>query len=621
MWMENLEDNRVHEFITRHNDGFRSFVAGLDEVYFEKAKKYYEAPTVIDIASSSRGVFLVVREGMKYKVKLLRHNGEMVSLVSSRNLGEHVVIRAVYARRDGGRFAFFYTVAGSDEGYTRIVDTNSLEVIDEIKGSVWGIVWVHGEKYYYSRLYRRGKTPDGVEAPAERIILRDPGTGSEEVVFGYGYSTNYMMGIVEAWDPNRVFVLVEYGWQKSKIYGGLRSDPATWKLLFDGGEYRVFPLGYYGDHAYLIYYDRDGLGRVIRVKDGVYEEVIGEQGYPLRKGVLVGDKLYLEYLVDAASRLRVYSLDGVLLHEHVFGEPVSIRLLDYADSKVYLSVESFNKPSDIYVVEESSLKLVYSAPYRLDVVVKEEWCRSSDGTSVHMFVIHRKGVEPEKKAIVYGYGGFGIAITPFYLGPMLAFVEDGGVFVVANLRGGGEYGEKWHRMGMRENKQNVFEDYKAVLGHMKRKGFRTVGLGVSNGGLLVAATLTQSPRLFDVAVIGYPVIDMPRFHKLYIGKLWTTEYGDPDNPRDREYLLKYSPYHNVRRDEKYPPVLVYTGLHDDRVHHAHALKFVARLEEVGAPVYLRVELESGHMGASPETKLREYADILAFIHRVLSREA
>jgi prolyl oligopeptidase len=114
---------------------------------------------------------------------------------------------------------------------------------------------------------------------------------------------------------------------------------------------------------------------------------------------------------------------------------------------------------------------------------------------------------------------------------------------------------------------------------------------------------------------------MLRFHKLYIGKLWTTEYGDPDNPRDREYLLKYSPYHNVRRDEKYPPVLVYTGLHDDRVHPAHALKFVAKLEEVGAPVYLRVEVESGHMGASPETKLREYADILAFIHRVLSREA
>ncbi len=166
---------------------------------------------------------------------------------------------------------------------------------------------------------------------------------------------------------------------------------------------------------------------------------------------------------------------------------------------------------------------------------------------------------------------------------------------------------------MKEYRQNVFEDYKAVLRHVRKMGYRTIGWGVSNGGLLVAATMVQSPELFDAALIGYPVIDMLRFHKLYIGRLWTTEYGDPDNPRDREYLIKYSPYHNVRAGKKYPYTLVYTGLHDDRVHPGHALKFVARPEEVDAPVYLRVETSSGHKGSSPDIKVREYSDLYAFI--------
>ena len=169
---------------------------------------------------------------------------------------------------------------------------------------------------------------------------------------------------------------------------------------------------------------------------------------------------------------------------------------------------------------------------------------------------------------------------------------------------------------MREKKQNVFEDFKAVLKYFKGLGYKVVGIGRSNGGLLIAAVLTQDPELLDAAVIGYPVIDMLRFHKLYVGSLWVSEYGNPEDPRDREYLLKYSPYHNVRKDLKYPPTLVYTGLHDDRVHPGHALKSVAKLEEVGAPIYLRVELISGHRGALPKVKVKELSDVLAFIYGV-----
>jgi prolyl oligopeptidase len=183
---------------------------------------------------------------------------------------------------------------------------------------------------------------------------------------------------------------------------------------------------------------------------------------------------------------------------------------------------------------------------------------------------------------------------------------------MANLRGGSEYGEKWHRAGMRENKQNVFDDFIAVLEKLKNEGYKVAAWVRSNGGLLVSATLVQRPDVMDAAIIGYPVIDMLRFHKLYIGRVWIPEYGNPDNPEDREFLERYSPYHNVKK-QNYPPIMIYTGLHDDRVHPAHALKFFMKLKELNAPVYLRVETKSGHMGASPETRIRELADMLSFV--------
>ncbi len=615
IWLEDLNDPRTKKFIEEHNRKFREFVGDLPDRYRDKVRKYYEIPYIMSFEPTDKGFYMLVRETGVYKIKLLEWSGEVEEIVSSKELGEHVVISTIHASRDGGKLGFFYTEAGSDEGVFKVIDYESRKVIDEIRGCVGNIVWVDDTRYYYVRFYRRGETPDGVRAPAERIFLRDLRSGSEEIVFGKEYGTNYMMWIEETCDPDRIFVVVEYGWNKSIVYGGLRKDPSTWRLIIDGGEYRVQPIGYHEDKAYLIYYDGGGLGRIIRVSNGSIEEVVGEDKYPLNTAVLVDNKIYAVYLVDASSRLRIYSLDGKLITEHKFSEPSSIKIIRFFNGKVYFTVESFSKPPSLNMIDGRKVKEIHGYKTGLKLIVEEEWTTSSDGTRVHMFII-RNMLKQTNKAIVYGYGGFGIPITPFFLSAIATFVENGGVFVVANLRGGGEYGEKWHKMGMRENKQNVFEDYKAVLKHARRKGLRTIGWGISNGGLLVATTMVQAPELFDVALIGYPVIDMLRFHKLYIGRLWTTEYGDPDNPKDREYLLKYSPYHNVRKGV-YPPALVYTGLHDDRVHPGHALKFVAKLEELGAPVFLRVETVSGHTGSSPEVKIKEYCDLLAFIDKAL----
>ena len=197
-----------------------------------------------------------------------------------------------------------------------------------------------------------------------------------------------------------------------------------------------------------------------------------------------------------------------------------------------------------------------------------------------------------------------------------ARLEDGGVFVYANLRGGTEYGEAWHRAGMRERKQTV-DDFISVIEKLREEGSRVVATGRSNGGLLVGATMTQRPEILEGAVIGYLVLDMERFHKLLIGKAWVPEYGDPEDPEDAEFLSRYSPYHNVKKVVGYPPTFLFTGLHDDRVHPAHALKFAALLEDSGHKSLLRVETKSGHAGATPETKIAEESDVMAFVYRSL----
>jgi prolyl oligopeptidase len=198
-------------------------------------------------------------------------------------------------------------------------------------------------------------------------------------------------------------------------------------------------------------------------------------------------------------------------------------------------------------------------------------------------------------------------------------VENGVSCVITNLRGGNEYGEKWHSDGKLDKKQNVFDDYAAVIRSFREKGAKVVAYGISNGGLLVGTTITQNPGLIDGALIGYPVLDMMRFHKLLVGKFWIDKYGDPDKEKDERYLLKYSPYHNVREKVHYPKTLIFTGLNDDRVHPTHALKFAAKLEKTGSSdIWLRVQAKGGHAGSSVKTKIEELSDLAGFIMYALN---
>lgn len=614
-WLENLEDPKVVDWASERDKTARTALKAVSERLYPRIEKYYLFPYAIMAKASRKGYFVLVREGGAFKIKLMTSDGGINELVDSKKLGENAVIKALYTAKGGERYSFSYSHGGSDEGFLNIVDTESGFVLDQLEGVVGDITWIGDDEYYYVRSYRKGTTPDGVVAPAERVFLRE--SGRDELVFGEGIPTSHFISLKKSVDETKGLLKVSYGWSRSSVYAGELEQPEIWECLTGGDDFVISPIDYI-DGAYLVAsYDEEGLGRIVAVTEGgEMEEVVGDQGYTLQEAVVAENRLVASYLVDASSTLRMFRLDGERLDVIGFEPPGTIDSLDTDGDRCVFRYQSFLIPHRIYILEEGKMEILTSEEVQGSYDVEEGWVTSKDRTKIHAFKVKRRNIEP-KQALAYGYGGFSIALAPRFFPHIIPFIEDGGVFIQANLRGGSEYGEKWHRAGMREKKQNVFDDFISVIEHLKERNAQVVAMGVSNGGLLVGAVLTQRPDLLDGAVIGYPVLDMLRFHNLYIGRAWAPEYGDPENAEDAAYLSKYSPYNNISDGSKYPPTLLYTGLYDDRVHSAHAFKFVAKLEEAKANYLLRVEEKSGHAGATPKTKIKEYSDIMAFVYKAL----
>ena len=609
IWMENLNDVRVISFIERENNRFRKYIGELPRKLEDRIKKYMFIPTIIKMKISDRGYFYLTKE-KSFKIFLLK-NGERERLIDSNSLGENIIITDFYIDDSGRYLAYKYSYSGSDKGFVNILDLDSGEIIYKFNEDLYGFTWISGEKFYYIKFYREKPTPEGVRPPACRVFLMEDGV--KKLVFGENLETNKFIYLKKSYHSSKVFVTVKYGWISSKVYGGDIDDPSEWNEIY-GGDFIVYPIEYIKDRYYLLSYEGGGLGKIISI-DGEVKPIVEEWIYPLRDATIFDEKIIANYLINASSSLIKFNLDGTFEEKISLSELSTIRIIDAKRNEILLRLESFTIPYKIYSLDKSGLKLIDGIELSENFMVEERWIKSKDNIDIHVFIVRKKGVSL-RKIVIHGYGGFNVSLTPRYRPLSIPFLMDGGVFVIANIRGGGEFGEKWHRAGIRERKQNVFNDFISVLEYFKKLGSKIVAIGRSNGGLLVGAVLTQRPDLLDGAVIGYPVLDMLRYHKLYIGRAWIPEYGDPNDPEDYKFLRKYSPYHNVR-NIRYPPILIYTGLGDDRVHPAHALKFAARLKDINAPVFLRIETHSGHSGAIPDIKVKEYADILAFIYKVL----
>jgi len=359
--------------------------------------------------------------------------------------------------------------------------------------------------------------------------------------------------------------------------------------------------------------------------------VIPESQDTLDSATLVGHQLIAQYVHDAHSVVRRYTPDGKEIGELKL--PGFGTTSGFAgrvnDSVTYYSYTDFTTPSSIYRLD---LKTGGTRPWRAprltafkpsEYETKQVFYQSKDGTRIPMFVIARKGtsLDGQNPTILYGYGGFNDLEQPAFSPLTAAWLELGGVYAVANLRGGGEYGRAWHEAGMKTRKQNVFDDFIGAAEYLIENRWtsraRLAIDGASNGGLLIGAVEEQRPDLFAVAVAEVGVMDMLRFREFTLGRGWEADYGSVDNPDEFKALLAYSPYHNVKSNIAYPATLILTGDHDDRVFPAHSFKFAAAMQNAdpnGNPILIRIDLRAGHGGGKPVSKwVDETADVYAFV--------
>lgn len=589
LWLEDLSNNKVVSWALERDAIFRKKLKPRLPNLSKQIAKYYNARTILQVKVTKRGTFFLERRPSGYIIRLGKR-----TIANSRDFGKDYLIYGFWADEEGERLAYFVS-KGEDTGVARIIYVKTGKLIGELKGAIGDVTFLK-DGYYYVKMFKEEMTPDGVKAPTSRIMK------GKDMVFGKGVPSGVFVSLKES----HGYALISIGtWSRTEIHAGKIDQPKNWKKVF-GGNYLSGPVAYLPKKGPLILaYDGGGNGRIFLGK----KVVVKESKEPLIDATLVGKEILCHYLKDCASHMRVFSLEGKQRREFEPSFRCSFDFMSSNEDKAVLVASSFGTPYAVFEYSKGSFGELESKQM-IKMEVTEDFAKSKDGTRIHYFQLGDKNA---KKVLVWGYGGYSIPRTPIYDPVYCALVERGITCIVTNLRGGNEYGESWHNDGKLYKKQNVFDDYAAVIKKFKDRGAKVVAFGRSNGGLLVGATMTQHPELIDASLIGYPVLDMMRFHKLLVGKLWIDEYGDPDNEKDRQYLLTYSPYHNLKENMHYPKTMLYTSLHDDRVHPAHAFKFAAKLEKMGSEAWLRVQAKGGHAGSSVKTRIEELSDWAGFI--------
>ncbi|MGI8830375.1 MAG: prolyl oligopeptidase family serine peptidase [Candidatus Limnocylindria bacterium] len=557
----------------------------------------------------------------------------------------------VAASESGELIAYALSEAGSDWhtwGVRRTSDGTDLP--DRITWSKFAsAAWTHDDAGFFYGRYPEPPADAAYDAPNRDMELRYHRLGDEasadRLVFSAPHEPEWGFEPKVTDDGRHLVITIWRGTnQENRLYiadlaGGVES--ATVRPLIDVADAR-YELIAAIDGTLLVLTDRDApMGRVIAVDIDDPDhprEIVPEAADALEGVRLVGDRLAAVYLHDAHHRLVIFETDG----RHVVDVelPAIGTIADLAgrrdDAELFFTFTTFSAPASVLAASmaDGSVRTTRRAELAWDpdqFVSEQVFVTSADGTRVPLFLTRRADVEPsgEVPTLLYGYGGFQISVGPTFKPEWLAWMERGGLLAVASLRGGGEYGKPWHDAGRLEHKQNVFDDFAACARWLESSGWsRTERIGISgrsNGGLLVGASITQHPELFGAALAEVGVMDMLRFHKFTIGWGWTSDYGSADDPAQFRTLIAYSPLHNVRAGTRYPPTLVTTGDHDDRVVPGHAFKFGAALQAAQdgeAPVLIRIDTDAGHGVGKPVSKLiDERADVLSFLHSALTTPA
>lgn len=542
--------------------------------------------------------------------------------------------------KDGKYMAYNISRSGSDWQEIYVMDMQTGALLDDhiewVKFS--GASW-HGNGFYYSTYDR---PEEGTEFSSKnegmKIYYHTIGTPqSEDELFYSNPKEPQRFYSVDLNEEETLMYLYESGagtWNNLYVHD-LRKPGSGFVTIADGMRYTYGPL-YDEDNALWLYTTEDApKGRVMKVdlsqpQRTNWKEIIPEQENLLDGVQVINHQFVICLMKDACTHAYVYTLEGELRHEVQLPMAGSAYFSgEEKEDYCFFGFTSFTCPGTIYRYDmDANTYTLYNQPkvqFDPDQYVSEQqFFASKDGTRVPMFIVHKKGIklDGQNPTLLYGYGGFDISLTPSFNAMRIPWLEQGGVYVEVNLRGGGEYGEEWHEAGTKMNKQNVFDDFIAAAEYMIEKGYtcpeKLAIEGGSNGGLLVGACMTQRPDLFQVAIPHVGVMDMLRYHLFTIGWNWAGDYGTSADSKEMfEYLLGYSPLHTIKPGVSYPATLITTADHDDRVVPAHSFKFAARLQACQAgdkPVLIRIDTKAGHGGGKPLAKrIEESADVYAFI--------
>ena len=546
---------------------------------------------------------------------------------------------------DDGKYVAYGTSPGGSELSTlHVIETATGQLLpDNIERTrAASVGWKPDNSgFYYTRYPKKGDVAEGQEMYNRHVFYHAMGSdpAKDPLIFGEGLKPDQWPNLSLSEDGRWLLISVAEGWSKSELYlADLKTGSAAIRIT--EGKEALYGGDFLNGKIYITTNEDAPRYRVLVAEAdnparANWKEIIPQTDAVLQGVAVLGRKLFAQYERNATSQLSLFDLDGKKLENielptigSVFGSGGK-----WNRNEIFFGFQSFTVAPSIYrfTLDEhkSSLWAKVDAP-SIDpsgYEVRQEWYHSKDGTHVPMFIVHKKGLQKDghNPTLLTGYGGFNVSLTPAFSRSAYLWLEHGGVYAVANLRGGAEFGEDWHRAGMLEKKQNVFDDFIAAAEHLISEKYtdkeHLAIQGGSNGGLLMGAMITQRPELFRAVVCAVPLLDMLRYQNFQIAKLWIPEYGSSADPKQFEWLYAYSPYHHVKGGAEYPAILFMTADTDTRVDPMHAKKMAALMQSEAKnggsherPILLRIETKAGHGAGKPVSKqIEEGTDVYSFL--------
>lgn len=644
-WMENDTAAEVKDWVSAENKVTQDYLAQIpyrDKIK-ARLKELWDYPKYSAPFKKGKHYFFYKNDGLQNQSILYVQddlNGKPRVFLDPNKLSADgtVALNNITFSGDNKYAAVGISASGSDWVTLKVLDVESQKYLtDQIEWVKFsGATWMD-DGFYYSRYDEPSAGKEfSNQNQYQKVYYHKLGTpqSADKLVFEDREHPLRYFGAAVTEDERFLVIVASEGTSGNELY---------WKDLKKGGDFKLLFKGFAHDYEII---DNDGDRLLVLTNHGApnfrlvsvdpvqpeeknWIEIIAGKKELLNGVSTGGGKLFASYLKDASTRLYELELTGKPVREIVL-EGIGTASLPGGkkeDKEFFFTFTSFTNPGTIYKYDLASGKSEVFRKTELrfnpdDYETKQVFYTSSDGTQVPMFIVHKKGLklDGQNPTYLYAYGGFNISLTPSFSVSRLILLENGGVFALANIRGGGEYGEDWHKAGMLQNKQQVFDDFVAAAKYLVKQKYtshsRLAIAGGSNGGLLVGACMTQYPDLFQVAYPAVGVLDMLRYHKFTIGWGWVVEYGSSEKKEQFDYLLRYSPLHNLKSGVSYPATMVLTADHDDRVVPAHSFKFAATLQEKHAgedPVLIRIETKAGHGAGKPTSKqIEEAADIWSF---------